>query len=90
MFRPSLTTDNFDTDSAMGVSILTDDRSVCTFASDEEVSEFVCMHRLYITQIPKDEICVYYSSVFSLVCTSCWLCICVCGFMHRMCTVQEY
>ena len=33
-------------------------------------------------------LCVFF--LFSLVCTSCWLCICVGGFMHRMCTVQEY
>jgi len=44
MFQPSLKRDDFDTDSAMGVSIFTDDRSMCTFATDEEVSEFVCTH----------------------------------------------
>ena len=43
MFQLSLTRDDLDTDSAMGVSIFMDDRSMCTFATDEEVSEFVCI-----------------------------------------------
>ena len=41
VFQASLTRCDFDTDSAMGVSIITDDRSMCTFSIDEEVSEFV-------------------------------------------------
>ena len=41
MFQPALTRQDFDTDSAMGGSIFTDDKSMCTFATDEEVSEFV-------------------------------------------------
>ena len=46
--QASLTTDDFDTDSAMGISIFTDDRSTYTFATDEEVSEFVCIYS-YLT-----------------------------------------
>ena len=46
----SLTSDDSDTDSAMGVSIFMDDRSMCTFATDEEVSEFVCIHSYLTTQ----------------------------------------
>ena len=41
MFQPALTRQDFDTDSAIGVSILTDDKSMGTFATDEEVSECV-------------------------------------------------
>ena len=44
MFQPALTRHDFDTDSAMGGSIFTDDKSMCTFATDEEVSEFVYMN----------------------------------------------
>ena len=44
----SLTSNDFDTDSAMGISIFTDDRSTYTFATDEEVSEFVCIYS-YLT-----------------------------------------
>ena len=44
MFQPALTRQDFDTDSAMGGSIFTDDKSMCTFATDEEVSEF-CVHK---------------------------------------------
>ena len=39
VFQPALTSHDFDTDSAMGVSILTDYKSMCTFSDDEEVSE---------------------------------------------------
>ena len=52
MFQASLTRCDFDTDSAMGVSIITDDRSMCTFSIDEEVSEFV--------GVSKDEMLVLY------------------------------
>ena len=48
--QASLTTDDFDTDSAMGISIFTDDRSMCTFATDEKVSEFVCIHSYWTIQ----------------------------------------
>ena len=41
VFQPALTSHDFDTDSAMGVSIFTDDKSVYTFSDDEEVSELV-------------------------------------------------
>ena len=51
MFQPSLTRDDFDTDSAMGVSIFMDDRSMCTFATDEEVSEFVGIHSYLTIQV---------------------------------------
>ena len=37
MFQAALTLPDIDADSAMGVSIITDDRSSCWF-SDEEVS----------------------------------------------------
>jgi len=43
VFQPSLTRDNFETDSAMGISVFTDDRSMCTFTTDEEVSE-LCVY----------------------------------------------
>ena len=38
MFQASLTVHNTDADSAMGVSIITDDRSSCWLSDDEEVS----------------------------------------------------
>ena len=41
MFQLALTRQDFDTDSAMGGSIFTDDKSMCTFSTDEEVSVFV-------------------------------------------------
>ena len=41
MFQPALTRPDFGADSAMGDSIFTDDKSMCTFATDEEVSESV-------------------------------------------------
>ena len=57
-----------------------DDRSMCTFATDQEVSEFVCVHFFLNIQgypsISKDKtlvLYIYYSYVFSLVYTSCWL-----------------
>ena len=65
MFQPSLAKDDFDADSAMGISIFTDDRSTCTFATDEEVSEFVYVHYTLLHEYPrisKDEmlvLCVY-------------------------------
>ena len=37
-----------DLDSAIGSSIFMDDRSMCTFATDEEVSEFVCIHYILL------------------------------------------
>ena len=39
-----LTPHDTDADSAMGVSIITDDRSSCWFSDDEEVSECVCVY----------------------------------------------
>lgn len=36
-----MTRDDIDADSAMGISITTDNKSIYTFATDEEVSEFV-------------------------------------------------
>ena len=51
VFQPSLTRDDFDTDSAMGVSIFTDDRGMCTFATDEEVREFVCTHYTFLPRM---------------------------------------
>ena len=41
MFQAALTTRDIDADSAMGVSIITDDRSSCMFSDDEEVSEYI-------------------------------------------------
>ena len=38
----ALTVHDFDADSAMGDSIITDDRSLCWISDDDEVSE--CMH----------------------------------------------
>jgi len=37
----------------MGVSIFTDDRSMCTFATDEEVSQFVCVHFTLLHEYPR-------------------------------------
>jgi len=51
MFQLSLTRDDLDTDSAMGVSIFMDDRSMCTFATEEEVSEFVCVHYTFLPRM---------------------------------------
>jgi len=51
MFQLSLTGDDLDTDSAMGVSIFMDDRSMCTFATEEEVSEFVCVHYTFLPRM---------------------------------------
>ena len=39
VFQAALTIHDIDADSAMGVSIITDDRSSCMFSDDEEVSE---------------------------------------------------
>ena len=43
MFQAALTTHNIDADSAMGISIITDDRS-SWFSDDEEVSECVYVY----------------------------------------------
>ena len=67
MFQPALTRHDFDVDSAMGGSILTDDKSRCTFVTDEEVSEFVSINT-------KDEVqvlCVIYFYILSPFSTSC-------------------
>jgi len=83
VFQALLTWDEVVPDSGIFTddrSSFTDDRSTCTFATDQEVSEFVCVHfRLNIHGYPsisKDKtlvLYIYYSSVFSLVYTSCWL-----------------
>ena len=44
MFQAALTVHDIDADSAMGTSIITDDRSSCRFSDDEEVSECVCVY----------------------------------------------
>ena len=41
MFQAALTSHDIDADSALGFSIITDDRSSCRFSDDEEVSERV-------------------------------------------------
>ena len=41
VFQTALTLHDIDSDSAMGTSIVTDDRSSSRFSDDEEVSEFV-------------------------------------------------
>ena len=41
VFQAALKTHDIDTDSATGVSIITDDRSSCRFTDNEEVSECV-------------------------------------------------
>ena len=41
MFQAALTLHDIDADSAMGTSIITEDRSSSRFSDDEEVSEFV-------------------------------------------------
>ena len=45
MFQAALTTHDIDADSAVGVSIITDDRSSCRFSDDGEVSE--CVYIIY-------------------------------------------
>ena len=45
MLQAALKIHDIDTDSAMGVSIITDDRSSCRFSDDEEVSECVYVYR---------------------------------------------
>ena len=37
-----MTTHDIDADSAMGTSIITDDKNSCRFSDDEEVSVCVC------------------------------------------------
>ena len=41
MFQAALTVHDIDADSAMGTSIITDDRSSCRFSDDDEVSEYM-------------------------------------------------
>ena len=41
MFQAPLTVHDIDADSAMGTSIITDDRSSCRFSDDDEVSEYM-------------------------------------------------
>ena len=40
----ALTVHEFDADSAMGVSIITDDRSSCWISDDDEVSEYMYVY----------------------------------------------
>ena len=70
MFQPSLTRDDFDTDSAMGVSIFTDDKSVCTFSGDEEVSEVA-----YTYIVAPVTTCSAYAIVRSLQSYSHYICL---------------
>ena len=42
LFQPVLTTHDIDADSAIGGSIITDDRSSCRCSNNEEVSACVC------------------------------------------------
>ena len=45
MFQAALqTTHDIDADSAMGISIVTDDNNSCRFSDEEEVSGCVCMY----------------------------------------------
>ena len=46
MFQAALTVHDIDADSAMGTSIITDDRSSCRISDDEEVSEYIIMLQL--------------------------------------------
>ena len=50
MFQAALTTHDIDADSAIWTrsSIITDDRSSCTFTDDEEVSDCVYYHNATI------------------------------------------
>ena len=51
MFQAGLTTHDIDADSAMGVSIITDDRSSCRFSDDEEVSVcYVCHNAITVSE----------------------------------------
>ena len=53
MFQAALTTHDIDADSAIWTlsSIITDDRSSCTFSDDEEVSEHVHIYVYHNTTI---------------------------------------
>ena len=44
MFQAALTVHDIDADSAMGTSIVTDDRNSCRCSDDEEVSECVYVY----------------------------------------------
>ena len=44
MFQAALTVRDIDADSAMGTSIITDDRSSCRFSDDDEVSGCVYVY----------------------------------------------
>ena len=45
VFQAALqTAHDIDADSAMGISIVTDDNNLCRFSDDEEVSGWVCMY----------------------------------------------
>ena len=58
MFQAALTTHDIDADSAMGTSIVTDDRSSCSFSDDEEVSERVYVyHNATIVSEKKMQLC---------------------------------
>ena len=48
MFLAALTAHDIDVDSAMGTSIITDDRSSCRFSDNEEVSGCVYVYLLYM------------------------------------------
>ena len=49
MFQAVLTPHDIDADSAMGTSIITDDRCSCWFSDDEEVSECVYHNATYVS-----------------------------------------
>ena len=44
MFQAALTVHDNDADSAMGTSVITDERSSCRFSDDKEVSECVYIY----------------------------------------------
>ena len=61
MFQAALTVHDIDADSAMGTSIITDDKCSCRFSDDEEVSECVYVYH-NATIVQKQIIFVLWSS----------------------------
>lgn len=82
VFQALLRWDEVVTDSGIFTddrSSFTDDMSTCTFATDQEVSEFVCVHFFLnihgYPSLSKDKtlvLYIHYSSVFSTLHAGCY------------------
>ena len=80
MFQAALTVPDIDTDSAMGTSFITDDRSSCRFSDDEEVSEsaYVYHNATIVSEksiqlcncVKVGDICVVECSSVMYICTT--------------------